>query len=116
MSNVNVKNPGIEELPGEINADNKHLFPKAARDFYDWAERTQNKILLPHKYVSAQKTHLRTELYKLSKTTPLPAPKDVLVKMVSLMPEIIPAAMLTELAAYILEEWQRLTGDVQQPH
>jgi hypothetical protein len=104
-----VDQPKTKRLPKEMTAENKHLFPEDMQKAFDFLEKNKNKILLPHKYISAQKTHLSGKLIKLSRSNSGLPPRQVLIQMLEPMPDIIPASMLAELTVFILEKWTQLT-------
>ena len=57
----------------------------------------------------AYKVKLNFEMRVLEKETPTLSSKDVLVKMLSLLPSDIPKSFLPELTNFVLDEWDNFS-------
>lgn len=94
-----------ENLPEFISKENKHLFPKDMQFAFNYIQ--SNPIVFPERYFRAQKRLLQRKINKLFKEDKSLTPKRVLLDLAASLPDFIPADMLADLCAFILNSWRQ---------
>jgi len=98
----------ITELPEEITRKNVHLFPKDVQDFHAFLEKNKNTIFAPKKYLPAQKDMVLKKVQQIhteNSETPL---RQVLISVLSDLPDFLPGDNLLLVSGYVVEEWGRV--------
>ncbi len=99
--------------PKELRDDNVHLFPKLIQEAYALRKKHLHELDFPKKYLAAQKSDLEEQLLDLSESNPDLSPKEVLIRLISPIPEFVPADMIAELCSFVMKEWSKLKQPVE---
>lgn len=65
-----------------------------------------NPIIFPERYLRAQKRHLKRKIKALFIQEPELSTKVVLLKIIDVLPDVIPTDMMGELCIHIMDCWQ----------
>ena len=90
--------------PPKIENNQTPKFPPEALAFLENSEKV---IHLPHKYFAAQRSVLVREIKKLHQSTPTLPIRQVVVNILSDMPNFLPPENILDVTRLIVEQWQK---------
>ena len=97
-----------KKLPDVITKGNMHLFPKDTQDFCALLEKDKNRIFSPKKYLPAQKNMVLKKVRKIhAENSEMPL-RQVLIRILSDLPDFLPGENLLLVTGYVVGEWGRL--------
>ena len=97
-----------KKSPEVITKENMHLFSKDVQDFCALLEKDKNRIFSPEKYLPSQKKLVLEKVQQIhmkNSETPL---RQVLIAVLSELPDFLPGDNLLLVSGYVVEEWKRL--------
>lgn len=94
----------------------KRLYTKEEQDFIEKFEDIMTNRpyeIAPEKYWSAQKQMIIRNTKAAFEQDPTQAIKNVVVNIITPLPDFLPPKNMIEITTYIVEEWERLTKEKQ---
>jgi len=89
--------------PTEISLEQK-------KNFRDWWEKNKNKIHAPKKYYKAQKGVIVENTKSIFSKNPDMPIKKVIIKIMTSLPDFLPADNLVKVVGYIVKTWEKETA------
>lgn len=108
MKAVIVPKNNTKTLPGKITKENMHLFPKDVQDFCALLEKDKSRIFSPEKYLPSQKSMVLKKVRKIHIENSETSLRQVLIRVLSDLPDFLPGDNLLLVSEYVVEEWRRL--------
>ena len=112
MKNQEDINTGINDFPRKMTRENSHLFPKDFQEAFNFLEKNKGEILFKEKYYASQKDFLYLKVKELFEQYPDLPVRQVLLKIMSTLPDFLPAENLVEVTRIITTTWEELSKQV----
>ena len=108
MKTVISPKKGTKKLPDVITKENMHLYSKDTQEFCALLEKDKNRIFSPKKYLPAQKSMVLKKVQKMhAENSEIPL-RQVLILVLSDLPDFLPGDNLLLVTGYVVAEWGRL--------
>jgi len=92
------------QQPKSVNSE----FTKQEKsDFIAWYDNNKDKIIAPKKYYKAQKSMVIEETQKLFANNPQLSIKEVILQIISSLPDFLPGSNLVKIVKYIVTTWEQ---------
>ena len=72
-------------------------------------EKSKTTILFPKKYLPAQSSYISEKIKEIHSTTPELPIRQVVVQILSKLPDFLPPDNILDVTRQIVEQWQKLT-------
>ena len=90
------------------NQEGQYLLPEQVQRAVDFVKNNKGKTVFPEKYFGGLKMDMLLHLQQLCEDEPDIPLKEVVIRMVKDIPEIVPADKILELTAFVISKWEAL--------
>lgn len=89
-----------------MSEENKHVFPKEAREVYDFVHK--HNTLFPERYYRRQRSMIKQKVKERWERNPATPLKEVIEIIMKPLPSWLPASNIIEVTKLIIKEWEQL--------
>ncbi len=90
--------------------------PSFSKEALAILENEDNRIFFPKKYFASQRDFIQREVKEIHTTTPTLPIRQVVVQILSELPDFLPPDNILDVSRQIVEQWQKLTEEAAPIH
>jgi len=106
-----MKNEAIMEAAAKTREKKQANTPEFPPEVIALAEKATRTIAFPHKYLPAQRRFISEKTKEIYSTTPELPIRQVVVQILSKLPDFLPPDNILDVTRLIVEQWQMLSEE-----
>jgi hypothetical protein len=106
-----MKNEAIMETAAKTREKKQAKALEFPPEIIALAEKASRTIAFPHKYLPAQSRYIAEKTKEIHSTTPDLPFRQVVIQILSKLPDFLPPDNILDVTRQIVEQWQKLTEE-----
>ncbi|MCB0517892.1 MAG: hypothetical protein H6577_24940 [Lewinellaceae bacterium] len=110
-----MKNEAVIETTAKTREKKQFKSTEFSPEIIALAEKASRTIAFPHKYLPAQSRFIAEKTKEIHTATPALPIRQVVVQILSVLPDFLPPDNILDVTRQIVEQWQKLTAAAAAP-
>ena len=110
-----MKNEAVMETAAKTSEKKQPKIPEFPPEVIAMVEKASRTIAFPHKYLPAQRRFISEKIKEIHTATPALPIRQVVVNILSELPDFLPPDNILDVTRQIVEQWQKLTEAAPTP-